>query len=191
VFKNADVVHISSGPFQFKLDRTGKLGMITPILESFPSEHLKPGYTQILLKLNNPSRLNDINVALDEIKPELLIFLRKLSCMKIRTATRRIFFYTAVESEYEGETVSLLALNDNGRDTTWEKYIMVHHQTRELAVDDRRSGVHESEIVLAFPVETFGDTIEPQISARSTYAYLPIGKFGFSVIMTCFFERLC
>ena len=49
VFKVADVVHISSGPFQFKLDRRETLGMIAPILESFPSTQIIPaGRNEIL-----------------------------------------------------------------------------------------------------------------------------------------------
>ena len=84
VFKVADTVHISSGPWSFRFDRRKQLGMIAPILESFPSDII-PGHTQILLDIHEESQADKINSELQKIKPELLIFLRKLKVINIRT----------------------------------------------------------------------------------------------------------
>lgn len=94
VFKVADIVYISSGTFQFKLDRQKTLGMIAPILEAFPQEQRRQDETQILLKLKGEAELNNINKELDDVQPQLLIFLRKLTKLRIYTPSRRVQFTT-------------------------------------------------------------------------------------------------
>jgi hypothetical protein len=183
VFKVADVVHISSGPFQFKLDRRNTLGMIAPILEPFPAQYQKIGETQTLLHLNNSSDLNVINTELDRVRPELLIFLRKLSHMTVRTAHRQVQFdkfTTKLDERYDGETVALVTRQQQGwgEITSEIIYIIVRHSALSLPRDERRPGVQQSEVVLAFPVTRDGD---PVINDQYTYAYLPIAQYGFAV----------
>jgi hypothetical protein len=184
VFKVADVVHISSGPFQFKLDRRKTLGMIAPILESFPSTQIIPGQTQMLLLLKGNSDMADINDELWELKPQLLIFLRKLSIITICTPIRHVQFQTyprKFEVGFNGETMSLKTSKfRDGKfcQISMRKYIIVRHTVQNLPEDERRPGVSESEVVLAFPVL---ENTNPMIEDQNVYAYLPIDDYGFAV----------
>jgi hypothetical protein len=184
VFKVADVVHISSGPFQFKLDRRKTLGMIAPILELFPSTQINPGQTQILLLLKGKSEMAHINNELSEVEPQLLIFLRKLSIITICTPIRHVQFRTypaKFDAGFNGETMSLKTSTfRDGKfcQTSMKKYIIVRYTVQQLPEDERRPGVSESEVVLAFPV--LGNT-NPMIEDQNVYAYLPIDDYGFAV----------
>jgi hypothetical protein len=184
VFKVADVVHISSGPFQFKLDRHKTLGMIAPILASFPSTQVIPGQTQILLLLKGKLDMDHINEELLGVEPQLLIFLRKLSIITICTPIRHVQFQTyptQFEAGFNGETISLKTsyFRDGGfYQTSMKKYIIVRHMVQQLPEDERRPGVSESEVVLAFPV--LEDT-NPMIENHNVCAYLPIDDYGFAV----------
>ncbi|RYP75521.1 hypothetical protein DL771_002406 [Monosporascus sp. 5C6A] len=53
VFKVADVVHIASGSYEFKLDRNEPIGMILPIPSHFPSADRIADHTQFLLQLKH------------------------------------------------------------------------------------------------------------------------------------------
>ena len=187
VFKVADVVHISSGPFQFKLDRRETLGMIAPILEGFPRQYLAAGQTQTLLHLNSSSDLKIIDAELDKIRPELLIFLRKLSRIRVHTAQRNLIYAkitTKSNEPYLGETVGLV----RGEEPS-QIYIIVRHSALGLPKDERRLGIQESEVVLAFPVQV-GGVVCPKIEEQYTYAYLPIAQYGFAVRVRCSLLKL-
>lgn len=91
-FKVTNVVHIASGPFQFKFDRRQTLGMIAPIPEPFPQGQRLPGQTQILLYLNSQDEVTIIGDELKTIRSQLLIFLRKLSAITVKGPSRDIQF---------------------------------------------------------------------------------------------------
>jgi len=110
VFKVADKVQISSGPFQFKLDRRATLGMIAPILERFPSEHRLKNHTQILLHLNGKSEFDRIAADLSDLQIELLLFMRKLSSMKIVTPLQEDDWERISQDNnpsFHGETITM------------------------------------------------------------------------------------
>jgi hypothetical protein len=79
VFKVADVVHISSGHYCFKFDRTqDNLGMVTPEwTEFFPGELLE-GRTSILLEVRGDFNDEDLCEEMRLMDPRCLLFLRNL-----------------------------------------------------------------------------------------------------------------
>jgi hypothetical protein len=183
VFKVADIVHISSGAFQFKFDRRATLGMIAPIAERFPREHTIAEQTQMLLYLKGRDELNQIDADFQDIKPEILMFLRKLSCIKIHTSRRQTEFKISrdcYDPKYRGETAILTVSNtvDSVTRLSRTRYIIVRQKVRDLPNDERREGVNESEVVLAFPV---AEDTKPVAKNQEVYAYLPINDEGFQV----------
>lgn len=181
VFKVADMVHISSGPFQFKLDRTKTLDMIAPIPESFPAHYFRSDLTQILLHFKDKSDLYEFLDDLDILKAELLIFLRKLSTINISNPKRKVTFQKFSqpnEAALKGETVCLKESDSRLNHDLTRKYIIVRHTVDRLPIDERRAEVTASEVVLAFPIsEDTGPIIEDQ----NVYAFLPVDDYGFSV----------
>ena len=183
-FKVAHEVHISSGPFQFKFDSRPLLGMIAPIVESFPEEHIVSGETQILLRLKASSQLEAINNELTDIKPSLLIFLRKLSTLKIQSPSGHVQYSILRRSfnlSLKGETATLTRSNfvDNTyRPSLQRENIIVRQNVENLPKCDHRAGVENTEVVLAFPVD---EHTNPVILEQLTFAFLPIDRYGFSV----------
>lgn len=184
VFKVADIVHISSSAYSFRFDSSELLGMITPITESFPSAQYIEGQTQMLLDLKGTSELRSINKDLHEIEPQLLIFLRKLQKIIIHTPLVNREFEaekTKYDEEFKGETMKLWRKELPRKKEAITKYLIVRRAAGNLPLDSRRDGVTETEIVLAFPISEYG---QPLLKSQDTYAYLPIGNYGFCVRCT-------
>ena len=157
--------------------------MIAPILEAFPPKQYRQGQTQILLGLNGEAQVNNINEELEDVLPQLLLFLRKLSTLRVRTPSRRVRFSTEkreCDPDFAGgETIIINTLRKvNSRlKKEFHKYFVLRHTLQHLPKDERRSGVEESEIVLAFLVSEN----KPVIEEQSVYAYLPVDDYGFAV----------
>ncbi|KAF8854837.1 hypothetical protein BDZ45DRAFT_693078 [Acephala macrosclerotiorum] len=198
VFKVANVVHISSKAYSFRLDRRAMLGMITPIIEAFPPANLIGGLegqtqgnqTQILLELLSESEFRGITNELQKLKPQILIFLRKIRKLIIHTPDQDVQFeiQTVTEDQdFDGEetaTLTRLSLRDNQK--TEEKYLIVRRPQGGLVKDDRRKNVEVTEAVLAFPVNKW----RPLVHAQDTYAYLPINDYGFNYLIQADFLLL-
>ncbi len=182
VFKVASSVHISSGPWSFRFDSIEPLGMIAPILESFPPEEIVPGQTQMILDLKGKAEAVEIDIDLENIPHQLLIFLRKLRKITIfKPLKRKRFMSQRIEHDGNtgGEIIDLsTGIGWNSVFVTSQKYIIVRDTQKDLPDEERRPGVKETEIVLAFPVE---DDTTPVIKSQYTYAYLPIDDYGFKV----------
>lgn len=171
VFKVADVVHISSGPYTFKLDRREELGMITPIWD--PGSLATPGLTVFVLELSQAAGASAISAHLNDIKPSLLLFLRKLSCVVTQGPAGKV----EIHKEDVDQDVVLLKRIENGVVAT-EKYLRVTQPTKTFEGETKRAYITESDIVLAFPLES---DESPKISVQDVHAFLPLRPYGFPV----------
>jgi hypothetical protein len=189
VFKVANVVHICSKGYSFRFDRRGMLGMITPIIETFPPANMigasdgriQGSQTQLVLELLGESEFESIVEELDMLKPQMLIFLRKIRKLIVHTPERDVQFEiqtVAEDQDLDGkETATLISTSLPDGKKTKEKYLIVRRVVSSLAKDDRREGVKQTEVVLAFPLKQG----RPRVRAQDTYAYLPINDYGFNV----------
>jgi hypothetical protein len=180
VFKIADEVSISSGTYTFKLDRNQKLGMITPIWT--PSLPVTPRWTTFDLLLKSPD-LEALSAYLKEIKPSLLLFLRRLRCLTIKGPLG--FFGEQVSIEIhrsvdhdDADFVTLRKVEDGHSSTV--KYFRVKEIAKTYPQEDKRKGISESVVVLAFPLT---ENEEPKISAQDVHAFLPLRCYGFNVCL--------
>jgi hypothetical protein len=180
VFKIADEVDISSGMYTFKLDRNGKLGMITPIWT--PSLTVKPGWTTFDLHLKSPD-LAALTVHLKEIRPSLLLFLRRLRCLTIKGPLGFFGEHMSIEihcsihpNDVDADVVSLQRIENGNRSS--EKYFKVQQAAKTYTQEEKRKGISESVIVLAFPLT---ENEEPKTEAQSVHAFLPLRSYGFNV----------
>ena len=178
VFKVANVVHIASGFYEFKFDRNGQIGMILPILSSFPIADRVLDHTQFLLELKDASDYFDLRGELKSIEPDLLLFLRNLGQIRISThSTSRLCRreITKFDSRYGGETVKISSRGDT---VTHKTYVVHRHTAERLPPDSRRAGVTSSEVIIAFKFE---DEVIPSATTQTVFAFLPIDNFGFRV----------
>lgn len=170
------MVHISSGRYTFRLDKREPLGMITPI---WSRKHpAVPNRTSFFLELSESGI--DLADHTRGIRPSLLLFLRKLRAITIQISTGRASKNETVElrrHDDSGGVVTLERLVD-GRNASTEKYIMVKDTLEAYPDEEKRKGITESEIVLAFPVTAAG---MPDVGKQNVHAFLPLRDYGFRV----------
>jgi hypothetical protein len=177
VFKVADVAWILSGYYSFKFDKGATLGMIAPVWATFPEARLH-GYTSILLEMSESYNPRDLINDLHYLDPKLLIFLRNLRQINIRSCSTQKTFSRSLgsqelEPEKDGLTrISLLCNSERS------KFKTTRFSVVNIPPDLRRPGVSSSEILLGFPV---ADNGLPEIHSQSVYAILPIRDYGFKV----------
>jgi hypothetical protein len=175
VFGVADVVWISSRGYSFKLDRTKRLGMITPAWAKFPADPI-PGFTSFYLQIRAECD-GYLTNRLRSLDSRLLIFLRRLRQMNLRVIhDGQIWAKKLSRTDKDEDGYVLTSLQD---DDMCRQYIVFKHRIGHLPFEKRRLGCSESEIALAFPA--IDHTQNPQLDSQKVYAFLPIRDFGFKV----------
>lgn len=181
VFKVADVVHIASGFYEFRLDRNKPIGMILPILSRFPSAERDTNETQFLLELRSQNYYNIIRQNIEDIEPELLMFLQKLVQIRVYTPDARKVYRRRIngsDEEFGGETVTISEFNEKDGSTKNTKYVVHRYTVQQLPSEPRRMGITTSEVVVAFAVK---NQVTPIATVQKAFAFLPIDNFGFRV----------
>ncbi|KAF3797306.1 hypothetical protein GCG54_00009277 [Colletotrichum gloeosporioides] len=190
VFGVADVAYVSSGFYHFKLDTKNELdakektlvGMLVPIPADYPSS-TAVGTTRMLLQLKGPEAYTDIRENLKQIKPEILLFFRRLRRIKIKTEDRNIdYAYLLNDNDvgFHGETRTLTALDRQTHTTNLTKYIIVRHAVENMPDTQKRENISSSEITLAFPLTKSN---KPDSQVRDVFSFIPVGSYGFRFII--------
>ncbi len=184
VFKAADIVHIHSGDYSFKFDTTHRagmleLGMLAPIWDIFPSDELIQNHTQILMELSAKCNINSLHGELKELKPTLLLFLRKLNLIKIDIPNETCKTFSCKNRAGSSNVLITETSSSMGSIymTRTYEYFVTRHVISDLPQDPKRPGVLTTEIVLAFPLQSGG----PHVTKQLVYAFLPLKDFGFKV----------
>ena len=117
------------------------------------------------------------------IKPTLLLFLRRLKRLELsihedsssarQATTRKIL---TCEKSGDGRFASLTVNDSLSAHSQQYSYRIYRHKI--LVQDGRRNGNDETEIAVAFPVNSLGAMEE---SRQLIHAFLPVGDFGFKV----------
>jgi hypothetical protein len=140
----------------------------------------------------------DIEREMGEVKPELLMFLRKLTRLELSTPGHhgsRIFQRLAQKSNPDFDGVETVVLSTTtasvhsgpGPATMMKSYVVYRQEVRDLPEDSRREGISRSEVMLAFPVASCYTSIA---ESQDTFAFLPIDNFGFKVRPFLFVTRI-
>ncbi|KAK3323250.1 hypothetical protein B0T19DRAFT_462713 [Cercophora scortea] len=205
VFKVANQVWVTSQHYEFKFDGRpeARLGMVAPILEDFPAAKRK-GWTSFLLELK-PEREGDVvkdlrqgpddgvdakpdsessELAVYHMKPQLLLFLRGLRQIVItiqcRSDAGNTIFRTKTwrredDAGFARPVMEARYLRVDGAKLAG--YLIRRHWARGLPADEKRNGVRESEVILAFPLDE--DMNQPRLGSQAVCAYLPIRDYSF------------
>ena len=184
VFMVADEVQIFSNGFQFrfKYDKNDPLTMLIPEWIEHVPDSVDPTQTNIILILNDESKARASRY-LDDVHPNLLLFLRKLKIIEIEDRTRGI--YKRFERFEKDNVVEIRIEEKVGKSNKasilrWfvvKKLLTVSSEISE----DKRRDVKETEIILAFPLKEDGS---PDVSKEQyVFAFLPVRKYGFKFII--------
>jgi len=180
VFKAADVVWVASGDYSFKFDRASKLGMIAPIIESFPVERIS-GRTSFYLQLSKDYDTSELVCELKALDPKILIFLRRLRNIRVaidsHPGSQHASFSTSLAYVNKGDGSDVATLR---QDDITHRYVVRHRTLTMMPLEQKRKGITEREIHLAFPIDDNG---QPRCEPQHVYAFLPIRQYGFNFLL--------
>ena len=176
VFMITDEPHIYSKGFQFKFkyEKENPISILIPHWVEKVPNYVDQSETNIVLPIGSKGK-DEIDEYVNQIHPTLLLFLRKLRVIQ-------------VENKVLGKSKKIERYDSNGvieiRHGTKKSYWKI---VRKLVTvpdhidEERRKDIHETEIVLAFPLSNDGSakTTEKQ----HVFAFLPIRQYGFRFII--------
>ena len=181
VFKVARVVWIRSGHYSFKFVKADTLGMLTPIWAEFPTS-CDPRKTTIRLEMMPEYSEDELVSELRAIDANILLFLRRLARITISVDKDTHDCWTTSMSK---DTVPLLGSAGASMHTVTlrkDAEVRVHlvstYLVQDIPPEQKRPGICQSKITLAFPIEETNDIQRP---SQLVYAFLPIRDFGFKV----------
>ena len=143
--------------------------MLAPILLDSNSSRVQPG-TRIRLRLSSPAQQYPMLVShLSDIKPTMLLFLKKLKRLDITCRNNAIVSVTKTDIE---DSLTRIV---QGTDCYCYR---IHSHCVDMPEDDKRKGLLQSNVVLAFPVSDAG---EPIIEDQNVHAFLALRSYGLPV----------
>ena len=185
VFKVTPRPRVHSRHFHFQFDaRDGGLGYIVPSPASPPAgwDGASCG-TRLVLPLEEDglTKLRELRMQLADLKPSLLLFLRRLRRLEIDDASsgvRRCITMRHTESDKDGvSVVALLEEQDGASRAQQQRWLLVR---RALEPKVERLGIRRTELVMAFPlVEQLNGWFPPQ----DVCAFLPLRSYGLRFIL--------
>ncbi|KAL9088067.1 MAG: hypothetical protein Q9165_006408 [Trypethelium subeluteriae] len=192
VFKVADTVWISSGPFHFRFDRDAPLGMIAPVWdEGIPRNHLIKETTIVCLRIPDPNDRALVVKHLHAIEPELPLFLRNIRTIQVifqqlNKSVPENYSLTRVRSDEIGHDFKLIKRNHkNGTEETLLRLVYIACLTASVPYDEkRREGVKNTKLEINFPLTASGN---PELQNRPLYNFLPIRAYGLPFILNADF----
>jgi len=176
VFMISDKPQIYSSGFQFgfKRDEQNPVSIIIPHWIDEVPESVDPGLTNIVLPLK-PEAESDAGQHVSQIDPSLLLFLRKIRTIEIEDEDEHKL--EIVERHDHGAEVEIT----HGSKTSRWRVVRKGLERPVQLVEDRRKDIHETEVVLAFPI---GEDGTADASAeQSVFAFLPVREYGFKFII--------
>jgi hypothetical protein len=176
VFRVSDNPQVFSGGYSFGFRRSDPdtgLGYVVPSWIDRPPPCVQAGLTNVYLPLRGDAQDEAARIA--DLEPSVLLFLKKLRTIEIidevSGRTRRV---TRID---RGNNIEL---QDDGRPEAWRVFATKLKVPADCR-DDRREGVEETEIVLAFPL-----TSKEEVDASrkpSLHAFLPVRPYGFRFVV--------
>ncbi|KAH6672306.1 hypothetical protein B0J14DRAFT_70569 [Halenospora varia] len=179
VFKVADVIWISSGGYNFKLDKRNPIGMITPLWSNFPLQ-VNPDYgTSFYLELSPSHNKQDLLHDLRTLDPKMLIFLRRLRAINLTVTDDGTTWKRCIRRSDQEQTFGLVV--SLFEDDTSTQYLIKKHHVKDLPTENKRPNCFEAEITFGFPICDVTKT--PEMESQNVYAFLPIRDYGLQFLL--------
>ncbi|MGC8886386.1 MAG: sacsin N-terminal ATP-binding-like domain-containing protein [Verrucomicrobiia bacterium] len=175
VFRISNEPHIFSNGFQFKFklkDEKDKLGYVVPQWVDDVPDYIDKKSTNILLPIIEKAKSNFTKFSI--IEPTLILFLRKLKIIQIHCngSTNNI-----VRIDNEDGKVEI----EHPKGKEYWKLVKQNLNVPTNIQEEKRKGVEETELILAFPLKQDGSA--DTISIQNVFAYLPIRTYGFKFVI--------
>lgn len=187
VFSVASTVWIKSRALEFRFERDAPLGTIAPIWcpGEFPSGCLVDDTTMLALYIPERDDFQKVGVAMELLDYEIILFLRKISNIEIRTVndkgkelpTKSISRDTRKEARYRKVWIKERVQD---ADAGTSSFIVTDRIARPMPTVSSRQSRSQSGLSIAFPVDSDDQAIAEE---RKAFCFLPIDRsFGLPVI---------
>lgn len=190
VFRVAKKVHIQSGPYSFSFaysrdspDDNDGLGMVTPIQEEYyqlpPNVQTRFTFT-LIAQSDFSKRVDDLN----DIPDSLLLFLIKLRKLRLEihhpsgNVSEVVYSYRRDNNRNLDVIVREELSNGKLESQQESEFRVTKRVITNLPPDQKRRGIDEATVILAFPVDQKG---YPIVENQHVFAYLPLRNMGFQV----------
>lgn len=141
------------------------------------SHRSNPGWTTFRLAIAPTVNRSDLEEQIRGIRPTLLLFLRKLRSIDIEINMRKRT-RISVRRVDEPDNVIKLERYEKGVCVSSQKYLVFRRTVRTYAGEEKRQGIQQSEVVLAFPIDA---SSRPVIGQQYVHAFLPVATYGLPV----------
>jgi hypothetical protein len=158
--------------------------MITPVWDTTYS--VRRGWTTFHLQLSESEDGALLSHQIGNIKPSLLLFLRRLRSLQIDVAVSNRSHNKQIRFEHNDtdEHISRLKRFEDDQCVLDDNYFVFKHTAGTFTREPRRENIKQTEIVLAFPVT--GNEAPEIRKNEEVHAFLPLGCFGFTVGLLIF-----
>ncbi|KAI4123414.1 MAG: hypothetical protein LQ338_005267 [Usnochroma carphineum] len=174
VFKVCDLVQIGSNGFQFSFDKNDRpFGMVKPTWSAFPDWLRDQKKTFIRLGLSEGQVISDIHEDIEDLEPSVLLFLRKIEEISIRTRD----FRKTMTCKDRGQQLTTITTKSLFRDE------IIDSECLEYVMVKCRPEPTIPEMVLAFPRSSDG---HPKL--QQVHNFLPVRGYGFKFIIQADFH---
>ncbi|KAI7192285.1 hypothetical protein KC363_g3397 [Hortaea werneckii] len=194
-FKVADRVWVKSGALSFMFDKDKRLGMIAPEWADIPEQKLIQDRTVFCFRIPDPRHRRGVRGDIVQLKPALLLFLRKLRTIHVTVQddngdTTLACRLSRVDDSVSGIRHTILQrettinrphkYGKNKPSTATEGFLVFQSTVKNMPAETKRHRVSETELLMAFPVD--GD-MKPFLRNRETFNFLPIREYGLSFVL--------
>jgi len=176
VFMITDEPHIYSNGFhfEFKYEEENPISILVPHwVDKIPS-YAKQHKTNIVLKLRSEAK-KEINEYINQIHASLLLFLTKLRVIEVENKISR-----KLVKIQRHEKNGIFEIRYGKKKSYWKIVRKLLKQSKPIK-EERRKDIHETEIVLAFPLKNDGSADASQ--KQNVFAFLPVRRYGFKFII--------
>lgn len=179
VFTVSDAPEIHSNGFHFKFDRTVEgnlLGYVVPHWCASP-EDARPDCTTIILPAAKTYEFGAETLV--DLDARLLLFLNTLRQLTLDHDGKRVTY----RREDKGDVSRLTAERESDEGALVSEEMGYVRASLSLSVekpyaDEKRPGIHQATVILAFPVDATG-AAKPEPTSH-VFAFLPIRQMGFN-----------
>lgn len=186
IFKVCNEVWIRSGNYSFTFDKRKPLGMITPIWAPFPD--LPEAYrtnTMFAVKIEKSHHQDAINDQLHELSPSILLFLRRLTQIRVVFADEQSNVTSEVVLECRQDSLgdvrsATTTKTTDASSSQISQYLLSEYIVKDMPDEEKRKDIKESTISLAFPLD---ENDCPLLDEQQVYAFLPISMSGFPFLI--------
>lgn len=154
-----------------------------------PIEYIPQGITRFVIYLDNPSYYDDIARTLDELKPQLFLFLEYINRIEIhdrvKNKSRVIEWFVKREEQFDGVKIQEIIVNcyeDNQprvyKFLVFKKTFKVPEEVRKdrVTIAAERGDVIEREVAIAFLLDLPEERVKPIEEGQfwGVYSFLPL-----------------